>query len=193
MDDLKHARKRIQNRRYNLPEEEKHRSFSLFRILYHLVMLVMCACIVVLALLLNQKLNLVKLPAVIEHLHIEDVGNWLPFENWFSLKDESVMAKPSYTLLKDNQYTNGTNTVNSVFDGVVVHVQKNADGKSSVSVKQDNGVIATYANVSDVQIKQDERVLKDNAMGTYTTYVSITFLKDNKQVDLSTALQSNKI
>lgn len=191
MDDLKYARKRIKNRRYNIPEE-KHSSFSLFRILYHIVMLAMCACVVVLALLLNQKLNLVKMPAVIQNFHIEDVGSWLPFENWFSLKDETVSAKPSYTLLKDDHYTNGTNTANSVFDGVVLHVQKNADGKHSVSIRQDNGVVATYSNLNDVSIKQDERLLKDKAMGTYTTYVTITFLKDNKKIDLSAAMQSSK-
>lgn len=187
MDDLKNVRKRIKNRRFD-GNEKPHSPISLFRIVYHLVMLVMCACVVVLALLVNQKLNLVEMPSVITNFKVEDLGSWLPFENWFSLKDEAVSATPSYTLLKDDHYTNGTNTANAASDGVILHIQKNKDGKSSISMKQDNGIVATYANLDEVTMKQDERVLKGTAMGTYTSYVTLTFLKDNQKISLDDAL-----
>lgn len=188
MDDLKNVRKRIKNRRYDGNDQPVH-SFSMFRILYHLVMLVMCGCVVVLALLVNQKLNLVPVPTVIADFKVQDIGSWLPFESWFSLKDETVSAAPVYTLLRDDHYTNGTNTANATYDGVILHVQKNTDGKSQISMKQDNGVVATYTNLDDVSIKQDERVLKGNAMGTYTGYVTITFLRDNQKITLDDALK----
>ena len=89
MDDLRRVRKRIRGRRFDGAgaQEQKQRPFILFRMIYHVVMLMMCICVVVLALLLNQKLNLVKMPAVIQQLNLEDLGSWLPFESWFSLKD----------------------------------------------------------------------------------------------------------
>lgn len=190
MDDLKNVRKRIRNRRYNI-EENVHRSFSLFKMLYHGVLLLMCACVLVLAFLLNQKLHIVKLPSAIQNFQVGSVANWLPFEKWFSLKDERVSSTSAYKLLENNKYTNGTNTANALMDGVVLHVQKNADAKSSVSVKQDNGVVSTFANLNDVQVKENERILKDKPMGTYTSYITIDFLKENKKIDLSTAMLSN--
>lgn len=62
MDDLRRVRKRIRGRRFDGAgaQEQKQRPFILFRMIYHAVMLMMCICVVVLALLLNQKLNLVK-------------------------------------------------------------------------------------------------------------------------------------
>lgn len=190
MDDLKNVRKRIKSRRYTTQPEEKHSPFSLFRILYHFVMLMMCVCAVVLVILLNQKLNLVKMPAVLENFKIEDYAKWLPFENWFSLKDEAVSATPSYTLLKDDQYSNGTNTAYTIYDAVVLHVQQGEDGRSVVTLKQDNGIISSYGNLKDVTIKQDERILKGKMLGTYDSYVVLTFLKDNAKTDLATALQN---
>lgn len=99
MDDLRRVRKRIRGRRFDGAgaQEQKQRPFILFRMIYHAVMLMMCICVVVLALLLNQKLNLVKMPAVIQQFHLEDLGSWLPFENWFSLKEEPVSTSPVYT------------------------------------------------------------------------------------------------
>ena len=70
MDDLRRVRKRIRGRRFDGAgaQEQKQRPFILFRMIYHAVMLMMCICVVVLALLLNQKLNLVKMPAGLQGL-----------------------------------------------------------------------------------------------------------------------------
>lgn len=112
MDDIKHIRKRIKNRRFGgIQEEENHRSFPLFQLFYRFIMLVMGVCMVVLAILVNQKLDLVQMPAALQNFKMEDISSWMPFEHWFSLKDEAVNATPSYSLLKDNQYANGSNEI----------------------------------------------------------------------------------
>ena len=189
MDDLRRVRKRIRGRRFDGAgaQEQKQRPFILFRMIYHVVMLMMCICVVVLALLLNQKLNLVKMPAVIQQLNLEDLGSWLPFESWFSLKDEAVSTSPVYTLLKDDHYSNGTNQARNGYAGIVLHVQKQADKKSSVTIKQDNGVVVTYGNLNEVKVKQDDRILKEAVLGTADSYVTINALKDNEKIKVSDA------
>ncbi|MEG0506361.1 MAG: M23 family peptidase [Longicatena sp.] len=191
MDDLKNIRKRIKSRRYHEADEEKHHSFSLFRFLYHLVMLMMCLSVLALALLLNQKLNLIKLPTVLTNFKIENLASWLPFENWFSLKEVAVVSKQAYTLLKDDQYANGSNSAFSIYDSVVLHVKKASDNKYSVTLKQDNGVVSTYGNIKEASVKQDERILKGKPVGTFDNYVTLNFLKDNNKITYDAALQKN--
>ena len=92
-----------------------------------------------------------------------------------------------YTLLKDDHYSNGTNQARSGYAGVVLHVQKQADKKSSVTVKQDNGAVVTYGNLNEVKVKQDDRILKEAVLGTADSYVTINALKDNEKIKVSDA------
>lgn len=189
MDDMKNARKRIKNRRYGGKcDERSHRPHTLFKLCYRFCMLLMGVCVFVLALLLNQKLNLVQLPASIQNFKIENLSSWLPFENWFSLKEEAVASIPAYSLLKENQYSNGSNIAYGIKDGVVLHVKKVSDGKTQVRIKQDNGVIVTYGSLSEVSLKQGERILKGRPLGTYTSFITIDFLKANKAITYDQAL-----
>lgn len=193
MDDITHVRKRIKNRRFKEEQGERkkkahHPIFSLF---YHFIMLFMGVCMIFLAVLVNQKLNLVQMPAVLQNFKVDDIAHWLPFENWFSLKEQAVSSTPTYSLLKGNQYANGSNEAYNAYDAIILHVQSQPNGKTSVSVKQDNGVIATYGNLQDVSVKQDERIVKGKPLGMYESYVTIDFLKNNKAIDLNAALQSN--
>lgn len=187
MDDVGRVRKRIKNRRFDGTGEEKKHPIILFRIFYHAVMVMMGICVVVLALLLNQKLNLVQMPAVIQQFHMENLESWFPFENWFSLTDAPVSATNPYTLLKDNQYSNGTNQATSGYAGIVLEIKKEADGKSSIRIRQDNGVEVTYGHLNEVVLKQEERVVKGAVMGTVDSYVTISAVKDEKSIQVSDA------
>lgn len=184
MNDIDALHRRIRQRR----TKEKPREHRLARLLYHIVMLVMGMCVLILALLLNQKLELVSLPAAVGDFRLQDLGSWLPFENWFSLQEEAVSATPSYALLKDNQYSNGSNMVYNLQHGVVLHVEK-SKAKSSITIRQDNGVVVTYGNMVEVHLKKDERVLKDKVLGTYEGYLTIQPVKDHKNVSLHEALE----
>ncbi|MEG0737386.1 MAG: M23 family peptidase, partial [Longicatena sp.] len=74
MEDIKNVRKRIKHRRYGGMEEvEKKHSSIVFKVMYRLMMLVMGVCVMVLVLLLNQRLNLVQMPAVLQNFKIEDI------------------------------------------------------------------------------------------------------------------------
>ena len=87
MSDLNDVRKRIRKRRGTQATEKEH-SFSLFRLFYHTVMLAMGICVVVLALMLNAKLKLIEMPAYIQNFKLDSLTQWIPFDNWFSLKEE---------------------------------------------------------------------------------------------------------
>lgn len=190
MEDLNHIRKRIKNRRFTR-QEERPKKFTFLKLFYRSLMLLMGLCMVVLAILINQKLNVVKMPSVFQNFRIEKIANWIPFENWFSLKEEAVSATPSYRKLQDHAYSNGSNIAYNVYDGIVLHVEKTS-GSTSISIKQDNGVISTYGNLKEVSLKSKERVLKGRPIGIYSENVQITFMENQKEIDLDAALQNNK-
>lgn len=188
MNDLKHARKRIQSRRYSRFAYEEDRGSSwLFKLVYRLMIFVMCIGVCTLALLINQKMQWIKLPEAFMNFKVEDVSKWLPFENWFSLKDEAVASYPTYSHIKDDLYANGSNTVYTLGDGVVLHVQQKENGKGSVTIQQDNGVVVTYGSLTSISSKQDERILKGSVIGTYEETVSIVCVKENAKVELDQA------
>lgn len=189
MDDLHKVRKRIAQRRIGVDDEEQRKGVHIFRFLYHTVMLMMFVCVAVLALLLNEKLHLVEMPAFMKELHLEELSSWLPFEDFLELKDQSVSSHVSYTKIKDDTYRSDTNAVYNVYDGVVLHIQKMENNDFSIVMKQDNGVIATYDGVKDVSVKEDERILKDKALGTYQDQIIISFMKDRQKLDMHEATQ----
>lgn len=184
MSELHDVRRRIQKRQGESPR--KHN--GIFKLCYRMMMLVMGIAIAILAFFINDKIGLVKLPENLKNINFGMVSEWIPFENWFSLEDETVSAAPSYTLLKENQYANGSNQANSIGDGVVLHVEMQSGKKGSVTIRHDNGVVATYGHLDSVSVKADERLLKDKALGSFSEFVSIDLLKDNKIIDLATAL-----
>lgn len=186
MNELHNVRKRIQNRRFDKPKE--HTLF--FTLFFRAMMLVMGAAVLVLAYVINVKVGLVELPADIKNINFGLVSEWLPFESWFQKEDQRVDAPVSYSLLKDNEYTNGSNQVHLLLDGVVLHVQKEGANRGSVTVRHDNGVIATYGHMDTISVKQDERILKDSVIGAFTDYVTIDLLKNNQTIDMATALAS---
>lgn len=187
MNDLKNVRKRIQARK-RFGWDEQPKSSGLFRFLYRFMILTMCIGIFALAILINQKIGLVKMPEALQSFKLPNLSSLLPFENWFSLKEQAVASFPAYSLLGDDQYANGGNTAYTIHDGVVLHVQQKENGKGSVTIKHDNGVIATYGSLITISVKQDDRVLKGNTIGTFENSLSIIFMKDEKKIDLATAL-----
>lgn len=186
MSDMNDVRKRIQQRRYGQPKQRSH----FFHFFYYVVMLAMVAGVCSLAYLVNDKMGFVDLPKDLKQINFGKISEWVPFEDWFSHKqeDETVNAAPAYTLLKDNEYANGTNQASMLLDGVVLHVEQRDHGKSSATVRHDNGVVATYGHLNTVQIKQDERLKKGDIIGSFDAYVTLDLVKDQKSIDLATAL-----
>lgn len=190
MRNIRSVRRRIRSRQYDHLYPKEHN--RLFTVIYRTVIVVMCVTVLGLGLLINNKLGLVELPKQLSSIHLGMISEWLPFEDWFKLKDDkTVAAAPAYHLLKDDLYANGSNKATSILDGVVMHVQHTTTDKYSVTIRHDNGVIATYSNLDSSDLKQDERVLKDAVIGSYQNSLSIVFMKDEKKIDLSSALKTS--
>lgn len=183
MNEMKEIRKRIARRRVS---EEDHPPL-VFRFIYRSLMCIMAVGVLALAYLINDKIGLVKLP---EYMSMASVSEWLPFDHWFSSaqREESVAALPTYTLLKENQYANGTNQANLILDGVVLHIEAKDPAKNSVTVRHDNGVVVTYGHLNQVSVKANERLKKGAAVGTFDEYVTMDLVKDNQRIDLQSAL-----
>lgn len=185
MNDISHIRRRIRSRKYGRYQKPERNHF--FHFMYRGMMLLMSAGVIALALAINSKVGLIELPKELMNIDFSKVSTWLPFEDWFSLKDETVAAYPSYHLLKDDMYANGTNSAYSLNDGVVLHVQKEKDNTYSITVRHDNNVVATYGNLNSTDIKQDERIRKGDTLGSFQESVRITFVKDEKKITLEQA------
>lgn len=182
------VRKRIQGRKaYGVQPTKKRSHF--FSFIYRMMILGMGVAIVTLAFFINQKAGFVKLPEELTSLNFAMVSEWVPFEKWFAKESEAVSAQPTYSLLKENQYANGSNQAGAIKDGVVLHVQQGDNYKGSTTIRHDNGVVATYGNLDQINVKADERILQGSILGSFQEYVSIDFLKDEVKLDLATALQ----
>lgn len=188
MNNIHNTRRRIRNRKYQIYEnKEPH---HLFRFIYRTAIVLMSVCVIGLTLAINEKVGLVDLPKNIMNINFNKISEWLPFEDWFSLKDEKVSAKPSYALLKDDLYANGTNSAYAILDGVILHIQDEKDNTKTITVRHDNGVIAAYGKLLNSDAKVDERIRKGDVIGAFQDSVQITFLKNEKKINLETALSS---
>ncbi len=186
MNEMRDVQRRIAQRRHG----EEIRPPRLFTFVYRLLMCGMGVGVFALAYMVNDKIGFIDLPEDFKNINFGMVSEWIPFEDWFSHTDDATMvnAIPSYQLLKENQYSNGTNQANLILDGVVMHVESGDTSLGSVTIRHDNGVIATYGHLSQIQIKQDERLQRGAVAGTYDDYVTLTFLKGGKSIDLADAL-----
>ncbi|MEG1638264.1 MAG: M23 family metallopeptidase [Erysipelotrichaceae bacterium] len=186
MNDRNHVRKRIQKRKFR--EENQKQSHPFFNFFYRLTISIMILSVGCLTYAINDKVGIKNITKDLANLNFNKISSWLPFETWFSLKDETVTAKPSYSLLKENLYTNGTNTVYSLMDGVILYVQKDKDNHYLVSIAHDNGIVASYGNLLSCESKINERILKDDIIGSYKDNITLTLIKDKAEVNLEEAL-----
>jgi len=186
MNEMSDVRKRIRNRR----KREETSAPLFFRIFYKTLMFAMAVGIFTLVYLVNDKLNLIKIPESFKVGFVK-ISEWLPFDAWLpSMQEdtESVAALPTYSLLEAHKYANGTNQANILADGVVLHVEEKDASQSSVTVRHDNGVIVTYGHLNQVMVKQDERLKKGDVAGNFEGYVTLDMVKNQQSVDLQTAL-----
>ena len=186
MKDINETRNRIKYRRHDI-KTMKQRN-RLFSFVYRSILLFMLCGVVMLFYMINEKINFVDIKGMMNKMNFDNVQTWIPFENWFSFTDQKVSSFPSYSLLKGDYYTNGSNEVYALLDGVVLQVEKNVEHNMMVRIKHDNGVIAIYQNMEDSFIKKDERIKKGNVIGTYTDSIMLFFSKDDKTLTLEEAL-----
>lgn len=123
---------------------------------------------------------------IIKNINLQDIHKMFFWENLFT-KEETVSTNMHYQLLKDDIFTNGSNQVKSIFDGVVLKIEDN-----SVLVLCDNGVKIAYEKMEHVEVKKDERILAGNTLGSMKESVVIQFMLKDKKITLQDAYKVNE-
>lgn len=162
----------------NMKKRKKRRETSLF---YRFTMSVMCLIMAVLVYLINDKEKIVTMD-MIKQFSLSDVNDIL-FGRFFQKPKEMVSSNVSYQLVKDYFYTNGSNEIKAVMDGIIV----SCDHQEIVELC-DNGVRIVYKNAISIDVKKDERILKGMLLGTMQDTIEMHFYYDDKEITMKEAL-----
>lgn len=114
---------------------------------------------------------------------LSSVTQFLFWENLFNEESAQVSANEEYQLLKDHYYSNGTNTLSAIMDGVIIKVEEN-----QIIQLCDNGVSISYEKIDKVDTQKDERVLKGDILGSIEESVILHFYIDDKEITKEEAL-----
>lgn len=197
MSEIKHIRKRISSRRSRprSPRSENQHSFF-FTAVYSVTIIAMVSACFGLGWMINGKLHLFDTAGaekvwrgLTDKLDLQSLSGWIPFESWFAEnKNEPVAANVSYQLISDHYYTSSAgNQVPSLMNGVVLYIGSQDSGQL-VMVKHDNGVLATYGALEDVQVKLNDRIMKGVVLGTARDAVYLDFTAQGQPLSLEQAL-----
>lgn len=97
------------------------------------------------------------------------------------IHDQVVSSEVSYIHLGDDYYTSEGNVAIALDDGVITYVN-GKDENYTVIVEYDNGIRATYNEVKEVNVYVNDRVYKDDILGSYIDKVEIIFIKDSEKI-----------
>ena len=181
MNDLNRSRNRIKSRKREPYYQEKTSGFNWF---YRVIILLMILSTLTLGYKINEKKQFVKIPETLI-LKVQNISQWFPFENWFSLNTHSVASTLNYQQLLDNYYVNGSTQCSSVLDGVVLNVEND---EHRVLVKHDNGVLATYGNLETLNVKENDRILKGNILGNFNESLTMDFVYNDQSISYDEAI-----
>lgn len=104
-------------------------------------------------------------------------------------KDEVVNGSINYVELGDDYYMSDGNLVVSLDDGVVSYVN-GKDDNYTVIVEYDNGIMATYYNLIEVNVFSNDRVYSSDIIGSYNEKVKVVFIKDNVKIAYEDVISS---
>lgn len=106
-------------------------------------------------------------------------------------KDEDMVVSGSinYIDLGDDYYMSDGNLAISLDDGVVSYVN-GKDNNYMVIIEYDNGVMATYYDLVEVNVFSNDRVYSSDIIGSYNEKVRVIFIKDDVKISYEDAISS---
>ena len=108
-------------------------------------------------------------------------------ENSNNGDDLVVSSSVSYIHLEGDYYQSDGNIVNALDDGVIIYSNEK-DGSISIIVQYDFGVRVTYNNLKEVNVLVNDRVYKNDILGSYEDKVEIIFIKDKTKITYEEAI-----
>lgn len=144
-------------------------------------MLFMCCILCGLLYSINLKGKFITMNTI-KQFNVSDLNKLFFWQNLLP-KESAVSSAVSYQLVKENTYTNGSNQVLSLLDGVVTKVNE-----SSIIVLCDNGVTMHYEKMKKVSIKKDERIKKGTQVGLVENNIVLRFYLDDVEITMDKAV-----
>ena len=95
--------------------------------------------------------------------------------------DIVVNGSINYIEIGEDYYLSDNNLAVALDDGVVTYIN-GKDDNYTVIVNYDNGVMATYYDLVEVNVFSNDRLYSGDIMGSYNEKVKIVFIKDNKKI-----------
>ena len=181
MNDIERIRKRIYHKNKN----------ASFLWMYRLMIGFMCAITFSLSGLIVTETSFDEAKhLLLKYIDKVKLSNILVFENWFLPSNEAVNSTITYQQIDDQYFTNSTNMVYAIADGVCVYLNESEQGYQMI-VKNDNDILVTYANMSDVSVKVDDRILKNSIIGTYQDKLYMDFMDNQNFIPYEQAITKN--
>lgn len=97
------------------------------------------------------------------------------------IHDQVVSNDIVYMGVGDDYYVSDGNLAISLDDGVVTYVN-GKDENYTIIVEYDSGIRATYNEVNEVNVFVNDRVYKDDIIGSYDDKIEIIFIKDSEKI-----------
>ena len=181
MNDIERIRKRIYHKNKNVS----------FLWMYRMMIVFMCAITFVLSGLIVTETSFEDAKhLLLQYIDKIELHNILVFENWFLPSNKTVNSTISYQQIDDQYFTNSTNMVYAIADGVCVYLNESEQGYQMI-VKNDNDILVTYANMNDVSVKIDDRILKNSIIGTYQDKLYMDFMENQNFISYEQAIGKN--
>lgn len=181
MNDIERIRKRIYHKNKN----------ASFLWMYRMMIVFMCAITFVLSGLIVTETSFEDAKhLLLQYIDKIELHNILVFENWFLPSNKTVNSTISYQQIDDQYFTNSTNMVYAIADGVCVYLNESEQGYQMI-VKNDNDILVTYANMNDVSVKIDDRILKNSIIGTYQDKLYMDFMENQNFISYEQAIGKN--
>lgn len=95
--------------------------------------------------------------------------------------DQVVSNDVIYMGVGEDYYVSEGNVAISLDDGVVTYVN-GKDENYTIIVEYDSGVRATYNNLNEVNVYVNDRVYKDDIIGSYDDKLEMIFIRNSKKI-----------
>lgn len=102
-------------------------------------------------------------------------------------KDEMVSSPVMYIELGNDMYSSDSSSVSMLHNGTVLGVYED-DYSYSILINYENGVLASYSNLIEVNVKQYDELNKGDLFGTYEESFKVLFKKDNVIISYDEAI-----
>jgi len=126
--------------------------------------------------------------AIVNNWYKDKFGSPLPFESLFIDSEPVFNEKLKYNSIE--KYKDGVKLdvdfaylIPSLDNGIIIFIGEKEGYGKTVIVQQENGIDVWYANISEVNVKLYDYVVKGSLIGSVNENLYLVFIKDGEVVN----------